>query len=328
MEERMIDDEYGRGVRFRKTKDGFVDVTDESLETENDEETGEEYAEEALFEFPTFDENDDEDMAMLTPEEAMALKKQKEEERARRQAEYERLCAEGEEQLALGSFHTAELKFEKALLLDDEATEASVGYWRAKTEDFANPDALVGEYAESSIESLEFDLGYQATDIIRKKYEKVFLRRIDELTAEEEPLAQTIEEKQAKRRTVIRERLKKSGLATAIAAVPAITLLILTIVFAFKIFSVVDDRYIVPTIVLGAAFLVAFIVFILVANKLINNWRMHRTNERLSASDEGLRLMEIRDYKTIYLALLPEKGDETETAEEQNEERELGAGEE
>ena len=73
---------------------------------------------------------------------------------------------------------------------------------------------------------------------------------------------------------------------------------------------------------------VAFIVFILVANKLINNWRMHRTNERLSASDEGLRLMEIRDYKTIYLALLPEKGDETETAEEQNEERELGAGEE
>ena len=29
MEERMIDEEYGRGVRLRKTKDGFVDVTDE-----------------------------------------------------------------------------------------------------------------------------------------------------------------------------------------------------------------------------------------------------------------------------------------------------------
>ena len=29
MEERIIDDEYGRGVRLKKTKDGYVDVTDE-----------------------------------------------------------------------------------------------------------------------------------------------------------------------------------------------------------------------------------------------------------------------------------------------------------
>ena len=29
MEERIIDDEYGRGIRLKKTKDGFVDVTDE-----------------------------------------------------------------------------------------------------------------------------------------------------------------------------------------------------------------------------------------------------------------------------------------------------------
>ena len=32
MEERMIDDEYGRGVRLKKTKDGYVDVTDELAE--------------------------------------------------------------------------------------------------------------------------------------------------------------------------------------------------------------------------------------------------------------------------------------------------------
>ena len=33
-EERIIDDEYGRGVKLRKTKDGYVDVTDELLEGE------------------------------------------------------------------------------------------------------------------------------------------------------------------------------------------------------------------------------------------------------------------------------------------------------
>ena len=35
MEERIIDDEYGRGVRLKKTKDGYVDVTDELSEETN-----------------------------------------------------------------------------------------------------------------------------------------------------------------------------------------------------------------------------------------------------------------------------------------------------
>ena len=37
MEERMIDDEYGRGVRLKKTKDGYVDVTDEMAADGTDE---------------------------------------------------------------------------------------------------------------------------------------------------------------------------------------------------------------------------------------------------------------------------------------------------
>ena len=32
MEERIIADEYGRGIRLKKTKDGYVDVTDEFAE--------------------------------------------------------------------------------------------------------------------------------------------------------------------------------------------------------------------------------------------------------------------------------------------------------
>ena len=133
MEERIIDDEYGRGIRLKKTKDGFVDVTDElteELETEQEpvavdtEDEGEEIA----FEFPTFDEDeDDEELVGLTPEEAAALKKRREEEAAQRKADYERICKEGDELLKTGSFKAAELKFEKALALDDEATDASVG---------------------------------------------------------------------------------------------------------------------------------------------------------------------------------------------------------
>ena len=306
MEERIIDDEYGRGVRMKKTKDGYVDVTDAEVD---EAEANEEEVEEALFEFPMFEtDEDDEELATLTPEEAMELKKRREEEAAQRKADYERLCAEGEEQLQAGSYKTAELKFEKALPLDQVATEASVGYWRAKTADFTNPDVLVAEYAESSIESLEFDVGYEATDIIRERYQNVFKRRLEELAKEEAPLVEAFESKQQKRRAVLKTRLRRSGLWTVLTALPTIAALVLAIVFGLKITSVKENTYILPSIICAAVFLVLFIAFLLVTNKWINDLRMRRANERLSASEEGLKLMQIRDYKAIYEALLPFDG--------------------
>lgn len=157
MEERIIDDEYARGIRLKKTKDGYVDVTDELSEkaketppeteedsvlegelTESLEDPEAEPEEEVSFEFPELEE-DDEDLVNLTPEEAIALRKKKEAEEAARRAEYKRLCEEGEELLLSGSFKAAELKFEKALPLDEEAADAAVGYWRARTSDFPSP---------------------------------------------------------------------------------------------------------------------------------------------------------------------------------------------
>ena len=94
MEERIIDDEYARGIRLKKTKDGYIDATDELAEekkaktgdeTKNEltdeiedeieneidgEETEAEAADEVLFEFP---EEDDEELAALSAEDAAAL---------------------------------------------------------------------------------------------------------------------------------------------------------------------------------------------------------------------------------------------------------------
>ena len=58
MEERIIDDEYGRGIRLRKTADGYMDVTDELAE--KGEETEEANYDEISFEFPELDEDDEE----------------------------------------------------------------------------------------------------------------------------------------------------------------------------------------------------------------------------------------------------------------------------
>ena len=116
MEERIIDDEYGRGVRLKKTKDGFVDVTDELAEGENPEM---EDGEEITFAFPTLDgyneEQDNEDLVDLSPEEAERFLREKAEELERRRAAYESTCAQGEKLLESGSYHAAELEYEKAL---------------------------------------------------------------------------------------------------------------------------------------------------------------------------------------------------------------------
>ncbi|MBO5411705.1 MAG: hypothetical protein J6A38_01310 [Clostridia bacterium] len=309
MEERIIDDEYGRGIRLKKTKEGYVDVTDELAEQEEQEvptqETENETADEIAFEFPMMDtDEDDEDLVGLSPEEALALRQKKEAELAQRKADYDRLCQEGEALLQSGSFHASELKYEKALALDEEATEASVGYWRAKTSDFAEPDVLIDEYVEAGIESLEYDLGYDASEIIKREYRAVFEKRIRELEAEEKPLAEEVEGKIQLRRGYLKERVKKAGIAFAIATVPMLVALVLTVVFGLKNFSTPDSAYILPTIVIAGVTVVLFIVFAVFTNKFINACRMRRANEKLASTEDGETLVYIRDKKELYQALL------------------------
>ena len=117
-------------------------------------------------------------------------------------------------------------------------------------------------------------------------------------------MVENVESKQIARREILKQRLKKSGLCTAIAAFPMLVCLILTIVFACKIPTVKEDTFIVPTIVCGVLTFIAFIVCLVVSNKLFNDLRMRKANERLSATEDGKRLVEIRAYKAIYKGLL------------------------
>ena len=94
MEERIITDEYGRGIKLKKTKDGYIDATDELAQSAEEVEGAEETAqtegeEEVLFEFPELEE-DDEELATLTAEEAQALKQKREEEKLQRENDYKK----------------------------------------------------------------------------------------------------------------------------------------------------------------------------------------------------------------------------------------------
>ena len=313
-EERIIDDEYGRGVKLRKTKEGYVDVTDELAENAENVEEGDEVS----FEFPMMEtEEDDEDLVGLSPEEALAWKKQKAEAAERRKAEYAQAVEAGSSLLAAGEYDAAEKKFEEALELDELAVDASVGYWRAKTQNFQNPDVLLEDYLDAGIDGLEYDLGCDALAIIKQEHAADFEKRYQQLVEEEKPLAEEVESKQLARRGVLKARLKKSAIRFAIVCIPTLILLISTIILALKIPTVMDNRFIPWTIAFGVATFVMFVVSLGVGNTFKNAYKIYNKNEKLSSTEAGERLLEIRQYKALYTQLLT-----TEVEEEVDEERE------
>ena len=148
MEERIIDDEYGRGIRLRKTADGYVDVTDELAE--NDTEEKEVNYDEISFEFPELDE-DDEDLVSLSPEEALALRKRKAEEAARLKAEEEALL---EQQKKLEDAQKAENAAERAQTAADEALKNVTQYIELAKK--SEQEAVIrAETAEKRVKELE-----------------------------------------------------------------------------------------------------------------------------------------------------------------------------
>lgn len=334
MEERIIDDEIGRGIRLKKTKDGYIDVTDE-LAPDTEEEMDE--AEEISVILPELDEDnsglenaapvfvtpvshnetDDEDLVDLPPEEAERIRKEKAEAIRRKKEAYKNACKEGETLLQTGSFRAAELVYEKALKLDDLATEASVGYWRAKTENFTDPDVFIEDYLDDGAEELEYDLGFMAMDVIKRDYRAAFEKRLGELCEQEAPLVEIVKERQETRREVLSKRRKTTGIAFLCAAVPFIGLLIAAIIVGLQNFSTPDSTFIMPTIVLGCLAFAAFIASLAVTNKFFNACRMYNMNENLSYTDEGKAILEIRQYKKIYEALLfvPQETEEEDEIE-------------
>ena len=331
MEERIIDDEYGRGIRLKKTKDGYVDATDElserdeaengekettakldgELENEienelEDEIDGEELqaeaADEVYFEFP---EEDDEELAALSAEDAAALIKKREEERKKREEKSEALCAEGETLLgkaktesgeaAETAYQEAAEKFDAALVETPCYKRAALGFWRAKTHFGADLQPLYNEWASYGYEEFASTFGEEAARALQSEWQEKIESEKSRLTAEIAPLKKDFEEKTEKRRAVLKERVYETRKKFVPALSAEIALLVFTIIFAVNIFSREDALFVWLTVAGGALFVVALPFFCLAASHFAHAVALSRANESKRSTEEGRTLESLED---------------------------------
>lgn len=323
MEERIIDDEYGRGIRLKKTKDGYVDATDElaedkkrqsaeaegdltdgleeELEAEEENETDREgdeaeAADEVLFEFP---EEDDEELAALSAEEAAALLKKREEERKRREEKARTLCEEGEALLQSANDETiyekAAAAFDEALCVLPDCERAALGFWRAKTYGGRNLQPMLDEWAAAGYDEFEATFGAECANALKEEWKERFReekKKRDEAIA---PLKKDFEEKTEKRRAILKERTYEARKKFIPLMSVEIALLVFAAVFALNIFSRADATFVWLTAVCGAAFVLVLPFFCIAASRFFHASSLAHANEVKSSTKEGRALEQAED---------------------------------
>lgn len=283
-EERLIDDDKDRKFKIRKNADG----EDELVLNENyREETTADDGEEMTFEVPDFDA-DDEEAAVMTPEQLAAREKKREEDEAKRRA----MLAEA-------------LDKTRALLRDGKYGDAV--YASEKAEELGGTDGN-GEIHALKLRALTSDLtdfssyeeGGEAVKVLSRAGENVreeLSPYAENLNGAKEALENEIseldaenEEKKSERRIVFREKRKKSLIFFAAAAAPLLLFTVLAIYFSTVMYAQKDGSNITLFFVFLALAIAFFIATVVTAKFLWKNANNCKRNEKNSSTKLGRTL--------------------------------------
>lgn len=300
MEERIIDDP--RKIRIEKTAAGGVkDATDElAPETAAEEE-------DVLLDLPEeLDENLDEDLIGLSPSQLKAELERRERAAEEAVRERDKLLAEGERALQAKNYAAAEPYFVQAAVYDPACARAGEGIWISRTQNFTDLEALLEP--QNAAELSEADEGTRAF-VKGHAGERLEAERVACL-AEAGPLEASFTAKQTARRGKLNDN--RSYYLIRFLIVFGVTVLLLAAAAVSAAF-IVRSRGLLPVILTaafgGAALLVA-IVLAVYARKLVVASRYCRENERLSSTEEGMRLEELRQRLDSLALVLDGKQDE------------------
>lgn len=276
-EERLIDDDKDRKYKIRKNADGEDElIIDETPEEEPEEEMA--------FEMPEF-EADDEEAAIMTPEQLAARMKAREEEEAVRLERLAFLLSEAKGCLAKDDYAGTLDALSAAEELDDKCGEVYAVKLVAISKRFTDL-SLIDECVAAADGVSKYAADEQKREL--SSFSAPLVKAIDETKEDIKSLGEENEAKKSERRVVFAERRKKSLIRFIETAAPFAVFLVLAIVFSTLMFSRKDDStFIVLTIVFGVLAVICFILSLITAHKLWECARNVKLNERNSSTKIG-----------------------------------------
>lgn len=293
-EERLIDDDKDRKYRIRKNADGEEElVIDDAPEEEE---------EIPVFAVPEL-KTDDEEAAVLTPEQLAERQRQREEEERARAEKLASLIADAREAAAAKNFESALYAINRAAVLDAANGEVCCLKLRILSRDFTDYTA-VAECEKAAEDVRLYADAEQKAELY--KLSVGLKRRIDETRARADELREENEAKKSERREVFAETRSRAVKRLVAAGVPFIAFLALAIAFASVIFAMENGAFVVLTAVFSALAVAAFVFAVIMLHGFWSAQRDCRQNEMDKSTKLGRRYLEaceeLKKLENIYSA--------------------------
>ncbi len=275
-EERLIDDDKDRKYKIRKNADGEDELVVDSAPEEEEE------AEDIEFEVPELD-SDDEEAAVMTPEQLAArelAKLQEEEKRRNKLAEYaahaERLISENKFEDALYVLEEAETLGVDGRISALKLQALTCGYSDfSRTEEcFSAADAVL-TYADNE------------TKAEYAEYVSDIAVRAEELGKQVEELNVQNEEQRSARQVKFLAKRKKALIWFAATAVPMLVFAILSIYFSTVMHAQMDHTNMILCFVFAGVAGAFFLASLFTAHALWSSVRLLKLNAKNSSTKLG-----------------------------------------
>lgn len=292
-EERLIDDDKDRKYRIRVNENG-----EEELEIIDPDDVDEE----PVFDMPDYEE-DDEEAAILTPEQLAERERIKAEEERARAEKLSAFLKSAGEKLSEGDYEGANYAVTQAEEYGKTSGELFCLKLKVLTRDLTEFLNLE-ECAEAADGVKEY-----ADETLKEEF-KGKTGKLEALISDAEAKTEALREKNEagkdERRETFASSKKRAFIALLCTLVPFTALLIVTLVFTTFMFADANGVYLVATIVLAALSVIMFIATVVTSKKFWSAARDVKLNEKDTSTKLGREYLENKTQyellKRIYSA--------------------------
>lgn len=299
-EERLMDDDKDKKYRIIKNENGEDELIIEG-ETEEESDVGE-----AAFEVPEFEE-DDEDAAVLTPEQLAARQLRAERERERKEKLLTESIASATLDCQNGNFATALDSLDTAEEIEPENGEVHALKLLVYTRNCTEWEENAQNAAKAAEGVQKFTPSERRAEIAQMAESGGLPHKIEELTQRVKKLGEENQAKKDERAVRFNADNKKALIFFACTGVPLLVFLILAIYFSTVMYATQDGTNIILTIVFAAVAFIFLIAFIFASRKFNTTARRVRLNKRDNTTQLGRNYLaekaKLDNLNAVYAAL-------------------------